>query len=177
MADAQVLVKSGDVGPIKRVLSVRERQDLEKTAAVYGYGQIGEGHYLPGSQGAAPVAPPWLNVNRPRLNEQQRHIVKILKEQSAEPIPEGERDKFAKHREKLSAMLKPYLQTRGEIHATKHDDPRFMSCLDKAREWTKPQKDLGGRTPDQIAQDYKNISRRLEPEDELFDSLEKLRSA
>lgn len=188
MADANVIVKNTEIGPVKRALSLRERQSLQAAASVFAYGQMnGEGQYVPGAQGAAPVAPSFFRVNRPRLSDQQKEIVKILKEQAPEPVEAKDRDRLEKHRKILEAQIKPYLQTRGEVHVTAQDDPRYMRALDKAKAWHRPQeelgyidpsnKKLGFRTPEHVAQDWMNLSRRLEPEDENFDKLDRLRDA
>lgn len=161
----------------RRVLSVRERESLEKAASIYGYGQVAGEHYGNGAQGATPVSVPWLNVNRPRLNEQQRQVMKVLKDFSPEPVAEGDRDKVAKKAEMLKAQFEPYLQTREEIHVVKRDNPAFFSALEKAKKWSQPMSDLGGRSPEQVAEEYRYLKRRLEPDDEFADSLDRLRKA
>ncbi len=50
-----------------------------------------------------------------------------------------------------------------------------MSALKKAREWNKKQVDLGGRTPEEVCEEYRNLKRRLDPENPEADSLEDIR--
>lgn len=177
MANPNLIVKNDDTGPVKRVLSIREIESLEKAANIYGYGQATGENYVPGSQGSAPVNVPWLNVNRPRLNEQQRQVMRVLKDGRPEPINPSEKDKFMKRAEQLKSQFKPFLQSRAEVHVVKRDNPAFFSALEKAKKWNQPQSSLDGRTPEQVAEEYRYIMRRLEPDDEFSDSLDKLREA
>lgn len=173
MSNPNIVVKSGDIGPIRRVLTVSERESLQRSATVFGFGKTG-GEFMPGPM-AGPVYMPGLNVKRQRLNEQQKQILKVLEDQSPEPVASGDRDKLKSHADKLKAMFKPYLQTTAELRASSHRDPTYMEALRKAREWQKPQETLGGRTPQDVAEDYRNLMRRLEPENPEIDSLESLR--
>jgi hypothetical protein len=170
-----LIVKSGEPQPVKRVLSVRERESLQKAASIYGYANQASDNYIPGSQGAAPVNVPWLNVNRPRLNEQQRQVMKVLEDGTPEPVHGEEKDKLAKRADILKSQFEEFLQTREECHVVKRDNPAFFSALDKAKKWSTKQEKLGGRTPEEVAQEYRYIMRRLEPEDENADSLDRLR--
>lgn len=164
--------------PTKRVLSVRERQSLQQAADVYGYGEVAaRGGYIPGSSGASPVEVPWLTVNRPRLNAQQKQVMKVLEEGRPEPVKPEERDKLAKLAKELEEKFTnpKYFQTRAETRVIRRDNPAYFSALEKAGEWTKPQRDLGGRSPEELANAWRNIQRRLEPDSDIHDSLDRLR--
>lgn len=166
--------------PTKRVLSVRERQSLEQSAAIYGYAdQAQRGGFIPGSSGAAPVEVPWLAVNRPRLNAQQKEVLRVLKEGSPEPVKPEEKDKLYKLAEDLKEKFTDpeYFQTREEIRVMRRDNPAFFSALEKGEKWRKPQSKLGGHSPEELANAWRNIMRRLEPESDICDSLDRLRKA
>lgn len=175
-------MSQGNIGgkneiPFRRVLTVRERESLEKTANIYGYAQVAGDNYVPGSQGYGAVVPSHFSVNRVRLNEQQKQVMKVLENGRPEPTTPDEREKIAKRCDELKAKFEPYLQTREEIHVVRRDNPAFFSALEKAKKWQTGQKDLDGRTPEAIADEWRNLRRRLEPEDEQFDSLDRLRKA
>lgn len=177
MANPNIIVKSEDTRPVKRVLTVRERESLSSAANVYGYANVAGDQYVPGSQGFGPVMPAHFAVNRPRLNEQQKQVLKVLRDGQPEPTTPDERDRLNKKAAELKAQFEPFLQTREEVHVLRRDNPAFFSALEKAKKWQTPQAGLNGRTPEQVAEDYRNIQRRLEPEDENADSLDRLRRA
>ena len=173
---AGTLVKdSAPQPPVRRVLTVHERESLVRAADIYGYGQVTGENFSNGAMGATPTSVPWLAAKRPRLNEQQAQVMKVLREQGAEPTNPGERDAIDRRRAALKEQFGPFLQTGAELRAYSHRDPVFMSALKKAREWNKAQKELGGRTPEQVCEEYRNLSRRLDPENPEADSLEDIR--
>ncbi len=172
---AGTLVKDGAKAPVRRVLTVHERESLKGAATVYGYGEVTGENFVNGAQGFAPTQVPWLAVKRPRLNEQQASVLRVLREQSPEPTNPSERDAIDRRRAALKEQFGPWLQTGKELRAYSHRDPVFMSALKKAREWNKPQKELDGRTPEQVCEEYRNLSRRLDPENPEADSLEDIR--
>lgn len=175
---AGTLVKdAAPLPPVRRVLTVHERESLTRAADIYGYGQIAGENFGNGAQEATPTSVPWLSVKRPRLNEQQANVMRILREQSPEPTNPSERDAIDRRCEALKGQFGDFLQTGAELRAYSHRDPVFMSALKKAREWNKPQKDLGGRTPEQVCEEYRNLKRRLDPENPEADSLEDIRRA
>ncbi len=177
MSQPNVIAKSGELSPTRRVLTVRERESLEKTASIYGYGQAQGDNYVPGSQGYGQVFPSHLAVNRVRLNEQQKQVMRVLNEGRPEPTTPAERDQIMKKCDELKAQFEPYLQTREEVHVLRRDNPAFFSAMEKAKKWQTTQSELKGRTPSDIADEWRNLRRRLEPEDEAFDSLDRLRKA
>lgn len=172
---AGTLVKDTKVPPQKRVLTVHERESLTRAADIYGYGQINGENYSNGAQGASPTSVPWLTVKRPRLNEQQAGVLKVLRDQSPEPTNPSERDNIDRRCVALKDQFGEYLQTGAELRAYSHRDPVFMSALKKAREWNKPQAKLGGKTPEAVCEEYRNLRRRLDPENPEADSLEDIR--
>lgn len=173
---AGTLVKdAAPLPPVRRVLTVHERESLKVAAEVYGYGQIAGENFSNGAQGYSATAVPWLAVKRPRLNEQQAQVMKVLRDQAPEPTNPAERDSIDRRRSALKEQFGPFLQTGAELRAYSHRDPTFMSALKKAREWNKPQADLGGRTPEAVCEEYRNLSRRLDPENPEADSLEEIR--
>lgn len=174
MANPTNFVKS-DIGPIRRVATVHERESLMRAADVYGYGAVASDAYLPGAAGAAPVAMPHLQTKRARLNEQQKQVLKILADQTPEPTNPEIRDRLSKHADELKEKIAPYLQTNKELRATSYRDQDFMTAIRKAKDWSKPSKELGGRAPQDLAEDYKNIMRRLDPENPDADSLDTFR--
>lgn len=169
-----LIVKTSEPEPQRRVLTVRERESLQSTAGIYGFGQSSD-QWVPGSQGFGPVVPAHLNVNRVRLNEQQKRVLQVLKDGTPEPTNGDQRDVMSKRAEQLKEQFQPYLQTREEVRVIRRDNPAYFSALDKHKMWTTPQEALKGRTPEQVAEEYRNIKRRLEPEDEFADSLDRLR--
>lgn len=171
---AGTLVKDEAHAPVRRVLTVHEREALVRQADIFGYGAVGE-NFGNGAMGATPTSVPWLAAKRPRLNEQQAQVMRVLREQSAEPTNPKERDDIDRRCEALKAQFGPWLQTGKELRAYSHRDPVFMSALKKAREWNKPQKELAGRTPEQVCEEYRNLQRRLDPENPEADSLEEIR--
>lgn len=175
MANPNTFVKSADIGPIRRVATVHERQSMKMAADVYGYGQVTSDNFMPGAAGAGAVTMPGLQGKRNRLNEQQKQVMKVLESQSPEPTSPEDRDRLDKHSKILEAQIGPFLQTNKELRAVSFRDSDFMSALRKAREWSKPQKELGGRTPEQVAEDWCNIKRRLDPENPEADSLHDIR--
>ena len=175
MADAQVIVKDRAAEPLRRVLSVHERKSLQEAAAVYGYADAASESYPEGARGFGAVAAPFLRVNRPRLNEQQKRVIQVLKDGTPEPVDPKDRDALRKRAGSLREQFEPFLQTREMIHVKKRDNPVFFKALDAARDWTKPSDKLGGRSPQDVAEDYRSLMRRLEPDDEFADSLDRLR--
>ncbi len=168
-------VKDSAPVPVRRVLTVHERESLARAADIYGYGQIAGENFGNGAQGATPTSVPWLAVKRPRLNEQQAQVMRVLKDQSPEPTNPKERDAIDLRCAALKDQFGPFLQTGAELRAYSHRDPVFMSALKKAREWNKKQVDLGGRTPEEVCEEYRNLKRRLDPENPEADSLEDIR--
>lgn len=172
---AGTMVTGRAQAPVRRVLTVAERESLKSAAFVYGVGQETGENFSNGAQGASPVNVPWLRVNRVRLNEQQQQVMRVLKEQSPEPTSPAERDNIVKKCNELKDQFLPFLQHANELRAYSHRDPIFMSALKKARDWNKPQETLNGRTPEQVCEEYRNLKRRLDPENPEADSLEELR--
>jgi hypothetical protein len=169
------IVKGSDA-PVRRVLTVHERESLKVAANVYGYANVMGENFNNGAQGATPTSVPWMNVKRTRLNEQQRQVMKVLEDGTAEPTSPEERDRIDRRVKALESQFLPFLQTRREIRSHSHRDPDFMSALDKAREWNKSQKELGGRTPEEVHEEYRNLCRRLDPENPNAGNVEKLRA-
>jgi len=174
--NTQTIVKdSTPPPPVKRVLTVHERKTLGDAVAAYGYGDVQGQNFIPGVLGASATEVPWMRVNRPRLNEQQKTVAKILKEGTPEPTNEAERDKINKRVGELTEQILPFLQSRKEIRSYSHRDPDFITALEKADAWDKPQKELGGRTPQEVYEDRVNLCRRLEPENPNAGNIEKFR--
>ncbi len=173
--NTETIVKGEAAAPIRRVATVHERESMKRAAEIYGYGAVNGENFGNGAQGATPTAVPWLAVKRPRLNEQQAQVMRVLREQSPEPTNPEERDKIDARCAALKEQFGEFLQTGAELRAYSHRDPTFMSALKKAREWNKPQAKLGGRTPEQVCEDYRNLKRRLDPENPEADSLEDIR--
>ncbi len=171
---AGTLVKDS-APPVRRVLTVHERESLTRAADIYGYGQVNGENFGNGASGATPTSVPWLSVKRPRLNAQQAEVMKVLRDQSPEPTNPAERDAIDRRRTALKEQFGEFLQTGAELRAYSHRDPVFMSALKKAREWNKPQAKLGGKTPEAVCEEYRNLSRRLDPENPEADSLEDIR--
>ncbi len=169
------LVKEGAPAPVRRVLTVHERESLQRAAEIYGYGALNGENFGNGAQGATPTNVPWLSVKRPRLNAQQAEVMRVLRDQAPEPTNPKERDDIDRRCVALKDQFGPWLQTGQELRAYSHRDPVFMSALKKAREWNKPQKELAGRTPEQVCEEYRNLKRRLDPENPEADSLEDIR--
>lgn len=170
------IVKSGDVEQKKRVLTVRERESLQYIAKIQNDALGGGENYGLATGGATPVNAPGLNVKRVRLNEQQKQIMTTLRDFSPEPIPPSERDAYARRADYCKEKFEQYHQTRKEIHVTSRQHPEWFSAMDKARMWSQPIKgDREGRSPESYAEEYRNIKRRLEPEDDQADSLDRLR--
>lgn len=174
MANPNTIVKGGDVEQKKRVLTVRERESLQYIARIQNEAMGGGDSYGLATGGATPVTAPGLNVKKARLNEQQKQIMTTLRDHSPEPIPASERDAYAKRAALCREKFEPILQTRKEIHVTSRQDTAWFSATDKAREWSKPIKG-DDKSPEQYAEEYRNIMRRLEPDDDQADSLDRLR--
>lgn len=164
--------------PSRRVLSVAERESLQKAVLTYGYADAPKGYGRGvGPDALAPADVPWINVNRPRLNAQQKQVRRILEEGTPEPLSSEDRDRYQKVADQMEeiGVNKKWFQTYDEIRVRKRDRDDFHTALDKAREWAKPQKELGGRTPEEFFQIYRNIKRCLEPDNEEAGSLDRLR--
>jgi hypothetical protein len=164
--------------PTKRVLTVRERESLTATMGIYGYAETAaQGGYIPGASGASPVEVPWMQANRPRLNAQQKEIRKVLAEGTPQVVSGSEKDRLVKLAEELKEKFTDpeFFQTRAELRVLKRDKPEFFTALEKAHKWSKPQEKFGGRSPEELANAYRNIMRTLEPDDAMADSLDRLR--
>lgn len=178
MASNHVIVKSNEAKvPQRRVLTVHERQSLEFARGVYGYGDVTGENYANGAIGASPTAVPWLTVKRPQLNEQQKTVLKILKDQSPEPTNPETRDALLRRKKEIEDLQDKsgLRQTHKELRSYSHRDPDFMSALKKAREQDKPMEVFGGRTFKDLEEERRNICRTLEPENPEADSEEALR--
>lgn len=169
------IVKDSAAAPVRRVLTVHERESLARAADIYGFGSVSGENFGNGAQGATPTSVPWLNIKRPRLNEQQANVLKVLRDQSPEPTNPSERDALDRRCAALKEQFGEFLQTGAELRAYSHRDPVFMSALKKAREWNKKQEKLGGKTPEQVCEEYRNLKRRLDPDNPEADSLEDIR--
>ncbi len=171
---AGTLVKTVDVQPSRRVLTVHERKALKDQALYFGYGEVrGE----TGSQlQAAPTEFPGMIVKRRQLNEQQKQVLKVLEDGSPRETTPDERDKIAKRMKIMEEKLPEVLQTRREIRAYSRRDPDFMSALEKAEANDKPSEKLGGLSPEQFCQEYQNLARTLDPENKNAGNLEKFRA-
>ena len=101
--------------------------------------------------------------------------MKVLEDSTPETTTPEERDKISRRCEALKEQFSPFLQTRAEIRALDHRDPVFMDALDKASAWSKKQEELGGRSPEELCEEYRNLKRRLDPENPQADSVEKFR--
>lgn len=178
MASNHVIVKSSEAKvPQRRVLTVHERQSLEFAQGIYGYGQVTGENYSNGAMGASPTSVPWLTVKRPRLNEQQATVLKILREQSPEPTNPDTRDALMRRKKEIEELQEKsgLRQTGRELRAHSHRDPDFMSALKKARDQDKAMEVLGGRTFKDLEEERRNICRTLDPDNPESDSEEALR--
>lgn len=168
------LVKTVDVEPTRRILTVHERKALKDQALYFGYGEVrGES----GSQlQAAPTEFPGMIVKRRQLNEQQKQVLKVLEDGTPRPTTPAERDQIAKRMKAMEEKLPEVLQTRREIRAYSRRDPDFMSALEKAEANDKSSDKLGGLSPEQYCQEYQNLARTLDPENKNAGNLEKFRA-
>jgi hypothetical protein len=177
MADANVIVKSGEVTQTKRILSVRERASLEQSRMAHAHILGANGQFQSALDGPAPVLPPDLRVNRGRLNEQQRQIEKTLAECSPEPIADKDRDAYVRRAKQLEEIFRPMLETREELHVLKRDKPAWQSATVKANARISGKDPKTGKRVDYegAIAEWKSIQIRLKPDDEDADSLHQLR--
>lgn len=164
--------------PMRRVLSVAERQSLTQAKEVYGYADLATaGNFVPGSRGVGAVEVPYINIHRNQLNAQQKEVLKTLKEGTPEPVKPEDRDRLKKLAEELREKFTDpeYFQTINEIRVFSVSKPEYYSASEKAAKWSQPQAKLKGYSPEQLANAYKNIMRRLEPDNPNADSLDRLR--
>ncbi len=177
MTPTQTLVKGEAKVPVRRVLTVAERESLERAANIYGYGQVTGENFSSGASGASPTAVPWLAVKRPKLNEQQAQVLRVLREQSPADTSPEERDSLAKRKKQIEDIQERsgLRQTSRELRAHSHRDPDFMAALKKARDYEKPMPELGGKSFAELEEERRNICRMLDPLNPESDSEEHLR--
>lgn len=178
MPDAHVLVKDRSTPPpVRRVLTLSERESLTDAARVFGWaGEASEQYQYPTGATPPPVLIQGMRVNRPRLNEQQQRVVRVLREGLPEPVAPADRDRLEKRCEVLEAMFTPVLQTHEELRAFRHRNPdAYFKAQEYGARWQRPDSKCEGRTPQDVAEEWRNLKRRLDPDNPEADSLDRLR--
>lgn len=176
MSDPNVMVKgtdnkSGEVLQKTRVLSPHEVEDLEK--ALLAHQQVlgaSDSAFSNGAEGASPIAPPELRINRRKLNEQAAQIKRVLETCRPQPIPEKDKDRYHQRSKWLESKFGEYLETRAEIHVTKRDRAEWQSATEKARIRTSVKPEI-----ERYIEEWKSIQRLLSPGDPNADNLHRLR--
>lgn len=164
--------------PLRRILTVGERKSLEEQKKIFGYGAAAGQNFVPGSMGIGAVdVSQFMPIKRHQLNEQQKEVIKILEEGSPEPVAAKDRDRYDKLCEEMKEKFTDpeYFQTRDECRVTDIGKPEFFSALDKADKWQKPQAKLNGYSPEQLCNAWRNLRRRLHPDDPQADNVDRLR--
>lgn len=169
--DAGMIVKGGDVVQKERVLSVQEVESIRNSLGAY-QAMIGatDASYTAGNEGATPVLPPGYNVKKRQLSDQAKQMKRTLELGSPQPIPAGERDRYAKRAEWLKEQFSPYLETRAEIHVLKRDKAEWQSATEKARIRTVEKPEI-----ERYISEWQSIMRRLEPGNPEAGNLHRLR--
>lgn len=174
MADKapDVFVKSNqpfDSG--KRVLSVRERQSLENELATRS-GILGatEGSYGMATGGGTPVLPPGMAINKARISQRAKEIAKVLEDGRPEPLSPDERDRVARRVKELEAKFdkENVLETVAELRVMRRDSHDWQTAMDKAKRRPQYEREIA---------EWQNLKRRLEPEDDEADNLNRLRKS
>jgi hypothetical protein len=159
MGDPRVMVSTGEVVQRTRVLALHEEDSLKQALSSHQVVLAAtDKGYAMGNEGAAPVVPSDLRVNRQRLNEQAKQIKKTLDECQAHPIPEKERDRYAKRCKDLEAIFVDWLETRRELSVRKRSDPDWQSAMKKARQRTQVDPKI-----EAAISEWQSIKRRLDP--------------
>ena len=152
-----------------KILTVREReslrQNLDACAAVASAREDG---FIRGLDGSAPVLPKGFNVNRARLNDQMKNVVKVLKEQSPRPLTAKEKDAVAAEAHRIEEELKDkqVMETFTDLRVTSMNDARWLPASEKAKMRSKYEAKI---------QRWKSCQILLSPDDPDADNLNKLR--
>lgn len=170
MADPNVMVKGSEVEQKTRVLAAHEVESLENALGAHQQvlGATADG-YSSGEQGASPVLPSGLRINRQRISEQARQIKSTLERCRPQKIAEHDKDKYVKRANFLKSQFLPYLETREELHVRKRDNPAWQSATEKARIRTQERPEI-----EHYISEWQSIMRMLEPENPEAGNLHKL---
>ncbi len=153
----------------KRILTVGERESIERSLSVHHQALAASpnGHIL-GTEGAAPVVPQGMRLNRSRLNLQAQDMARALEDGRPPEVDAKQRDALYKRARYLKNKFEhdQILETREELHVLKRDDKRWFTATEKAK--------LRPKYEDDITE-YRNIMRTLDPQNPDADSLNVLR--
>ena len=153
----------------RRILSVRERESLEESLRIHtGILQATEQSYGLATDGGTPVLPSGMQINKSRITERARDINRVLEQGRPEPFTGNDKDRALRRAQEIREALERdnVLETRKELRVLRRDDPAWFTALDKAKK--RPEFEP-------LIAEYRNIMRRLEPDDDTADSLDRLR--
>lgn len=164
-----VFIKSSTTLGNQRVLSVRERESLNNEIRMRsGILEASDSSYGMATGGGTPVIPPGMAINKARISQRAKEIAKVLQDGTPEPLSPAEKDKASSRKKELEAKFdkEDVLETIEELRVLKRDNVAWQKAMDKAKRRPQHEADIA---------EWKNLARRLEPEDEDADNLNRLR--
>lgn len=167
MGNPNVMVPKSDFKQDAPVLSPHEITSLE--GALGAHEQVigaTDAGFTRGDQGASPIAPPEMRLNRKKLNDQAEQIKKTLARGRPQPYTPAEKDKAVERLKFLESKFVDLLETRAEIHVMKRDKAEWQTAMAKASK---------RQSVEHYITEWKAIQRRLNPGDPEADNLHKLR--
>jgi len=150
----------------KRLLTPGEREGLktelaQKEAMLKADEQFGEGEYRP-------AVPREVMLNRDKIRADADRLRRVLDDGSPEPLTDVERRKVEKEMEDLEHQFMPFLETWQDLRAFNRDTPEYQAALKKAKEQQKVE---------HLIVRWKELAKRLEPDNPDFCKLARLRKA
>lgn len=150
--------------PPKRALSADEVEGLkreieDKESMARATSEFGDGAF-------APAIPQEVSIDKDKLREDVASLKKVLAEESPQKATGTERAKVERRMKELEDRFRHNVETLQDLGAIRMDSPEYKAALKKAKDRPKYERDI---------QEWKELAKRLEPDDPEFCSLDRLR--
>ena len=154
-------------GPPSRTLEPHEREGLEKHKANLDK-MLRAGKEF-NESGVSEVLPSEVSISKEKILAEKRHIEQVLAQGTPERASnDAERNRILARRKELEAKFVPFLETWQDINVVRRDSPEYRAAFEKAQK---------RHLIEPYIAEWKELGKRLDPEDPSINSLDKLRSA
>lgn len=148
----------------RRMLTPNERESLrseidQKKSMLKADHEFGEGDYRP-------AIPREVTLNKEKLQGDVARLQRVLDEDSPQRVTGPERVKLEADMKELERQFSPYLETWEDLGVIRMDTPEYKRAMEKNK---------GRAKVEHLILRWKELAKRLEPDDPSFSSLNRIR--
>lgn len=120
-----------------------------------------------GTDGYKPAIPEGVEINKDKIKDRVNHLKTVLDRETPRKVTDGnERSKITAEMRRLESIFGPYLETWKDIGCMRPDTPEYKEAVKKAL--SRPKYEV-------FIQKWKELAKKLEPDDTDFCSLDRIR--